>query len=176
MNYKNYEIEKRNFKDNKNNIIKGFLVYPKNSFNDNVVLKSLEDVYIYIDRDIKRIEQNEKDEKTHKEYLKNQEEKKNKIEFYLNKFIDSEHIFYKKLPFEKIKHFLKDNIKCRFNTEKIDYTIEKNFIQIEYLFKLGYRATKKNNKYQAKNKENQFFNLKKTEYLYLKFLEGYKNE
>ena len=50
--YKNYKIDK---------IKKGFVVYPINSFKDNVILPSLEKVYNYVDKDIKRIISNNKD-------------------------------------------------------------------------------------------------------------------
>jgi hypothetical protein len=170
--YKGFKVE---------NLNKDYIVYFSGNLGDNRIFDNLEDLRVYIDNRLlleeknKRFMDNQKAEELKQIELKKEEEK------YLNLFLNT---LKEGIQKEKIKHFLLSPIKKRFNVVGFDY-YTKNYKQIENLNKVGRIALNEEclNKssiekmqYIAKNKEGAYFILKKTEYLYLKFLNGLNNE
>ena len=157
------------------NLNKEYIVYFSDILGDNRIFENLEDLKVYIDNKILSEEKNKQFWNNQKAEELKQIELKQKEEKYLNLFLNTLNEGIQK---EKIKHFLLSPIKKRFNIKGFDY-YAKNHKQIENLNKVGRIALIENclNKssiekaqYIAKNKEGAYFILKKTEYLYLKFL------
>ena len=161
MIYKNYKIEYQT-------TYKKYLAYPNNEFKENGVFDTLELAKNWIIQDIKIKESNNKSRlEREKREAKAEAEKKEKNK-YVNEFMKQ--FDPETLQTQKLKHYLLNDIKTRFTVKNIDYMANKNHLQIEYLNELGYKAIKEDGKYRAYDDKEVFFSIKKSEFIFLEWL------
>ena len=163
MKYKNYEIEY--LKD-----INKYVVYFSESQGDNIIKTTLEELKVYIDFKIVRDSLNKAYELRKETYLDNLNKALEQKEQILNLFFST---LNKTLQNDKLKFYLRNDIKSRYccNDIKNNYlTNGSNFENIQILKENGYSAVIKDG-FKSTTKDNTYYSLKKSEYLYLKFLD-----
>jgi len=134
------------------------------------IYKDLETLKARVDVYLKRDLAN-KEFRLKQEYRQNQINKATENQDkHLNGFIET---LSDTLQNEKLKAYLKSDIKLKYSCLKDIYRNLKNYQQIEFLKEYGYKAfyASETKTYKAKLENGTYYDIKKSEYIYLKYLE-----